>query len=93
MYVARSFRFAFSSINDEILKAWHIRLGHLGWQNVIKLAKDMITDIDLIKPPFPSVYKLCSICNLQTKAYQNQIKPVLEPLDLVHSNVTSFFIE
>lgn len=56
--------FAFSSINKKSLETWHTQLGRLGWQNIIKLAKGMANDIELIKHLPHSACKLCFIGNL-----------------------------
>ncbi len=79
--------FAFPSINKETLGIWHLRLGHLGRQNIIKLAKGMANGIDLTKHLPHCVGEPYSIGNLQAVAYRDRIEPGLEPLDLVHSDV------
>lgn len=61
--------FAFLSINKKTLETWHTQLGHLGRQNIIKLAKGMTNGIDLIKHLPHSKCKPCFISNLQVKAY------------------------
>lgn len=53
----------------------------------------MANDIDLTKPLPHSACKPCSIGNLQAEPHCNKIKAGLEPLDLVHSDVTGPFIE
>lgn len=85
--------FAFLSINEETLKTWHSRLGHLGRQNIINLAKGMSNGIDLTKPLPYSACKPYSIGNLQAEANRDRIEPGPEPLDLLHSDVTGPFIE
>ena len=91
--IVGSSRFAFSSINNETWKTWLAQLGHLWQQNVIKLAKDMATCIDLTKP-FPlSICKPCSVGNLQAEAHWDRIEPELELFDFVHSDIMGPFIE
>ena len=68
MDIASLSGFAFSSINEKTLETWHSRLGHLGRQNIIKLAKGMANSIDLTKPLPHSACKPCSISNLQAEA-------------------------
>ncbi len=79
--------FVFLSINKETLGTWHLQLGHLRRQNIIKLAKRMANGIDLTKHLPHCAGEPCSIGNLQAVAYRDRIKPELEPLDLVHSDV------
>ena len=61
--------FAFSFINNEILKTWHTRLGNLERQNFMKLAKNIATGIHLPKPLPLSACEPCSIANFQAEAY------------------------
>lgn len=63
MDVAGRSSFAFPSINKNTLKTWHMRLGHLGWQNIIWLAKKMANNINLIKPHHHNTCELYSIGN------------------------------
>lgn len=93
MDIAGPSGFAFPSINEETLETWHSRLGHLGRQNIIKLAKGMVNGIDLTKPLPHRACEPCSIGNLQAEPHRDRIEPGLEPLDLVHSDVTGPFIE
>ena len=79
--------FAFPSINKETLGTWHLRLGHLGRQNIIKLAKGMANGIDLTKHLPHYAGEPCSIGNLQAVAHRDRIEPGLEPLDLVQIDV------
>ncbi len=93
MDIAGPSDFAFPSINEDTLKTWHARLGHLGRKNIIRLAKGMANGIDPIKHLPYSAYMPCSIGNLQAEPYRDKIEPGLESLDLVHSDVTGLFIE
>lgn len=93
MDIVNPFSFAFLFINEKTWKTWHAWLSNHARQKIIKLAKNKPNDINLTKLLPYSVYKLCLIGNLQAKAHQNQIKPGLEPLDLVYSEVTGFYIE
>ncbi len=93
MDIAGPSDFAFPSINEDTLKTWHARLGHLGRQNIIRLPKGMANGIDLTKPLPYSACVPCSIGNIQAEAHRDKIKPGLEPLDLMHSDVTGHFIE
>lgn len=93
MDIAGLFVFDFPSINKDTIKTWHAQLVHLEWQNIIWLTKRIANSIDLIKSLPYSACKLCSIENFQAEPYCDKIKPGLKPLDLVHSDVTSPFIE
>ena len=75
MDIAGPSGFAFPSINEDTLKTWHARLGHLGRQNIIRLAKGMANGIDLTKPLPHSACEPCSIGNLQAEAHRDQIEP------------------
>ena len=61
--------FVFPSINEKTLKTWYSRLGYLGRQNIIKLAKGMANGIDHTKSLPHSAYKPCSIGNLQAEPH------------------------
>ena len=87
------FGFAFFFINNKTLKIWHIQLSYLEQQNIITVAKDMTTSIDLTNPYSSSACKQCFIDNFQAKTHQNQIGPGLEPHDLLQNSVTGLFIE
>ncbi len=93
MDVAGPSGFAFPSINEDTLKTWHARLGHLGRQNIIRYAKRMANGIDLTKPLPHSACEPCSFGYLQAEDHRDQKEPGLEPQDLVHSDVTGPFIE
>lgn len=85
--------FAFSSINKNTLKTGHAQLSYLGRQNIIWLAKKMANSIDLTKFLPHSTYEPCFISNLEAKSHRNKIKPGLEPLNFMHSDMIDSFIK
>lgn len=78
---------AFPSINEDTLNQWHTRLGHLGIQNVQKLA-NMSSGIDLTRPiQNTTLCESCAIAQTQSEPHNNPIKPGRYPNDLIHSDV------
>lgn len=77
---------ALTAINGETGKMWHERLGHLGEQNIRRLAT-MSEGIDLSKPPPSDACVPCTISSLQTEPHKLFIEPGKHFLELVHSNL------
>lgn len=77
---------ALTAINGETVKMWHARLGHLGEQNIRRLAT-MSEGIDLSKPPPLDACIPCTIATLQSKPHKSTIEPGKHFLDLVHSDI------
>ena len=78
---------ALAAINKDTLKIWHSRLGHLSHQNIIRLAH-MSQGIDLSQPPPQDVCIPCTEANMRVEPQTDMIQPGLQPLDLVHSDVS-----
>lgn len=78
-------------INQDTLRIWHNRLGHLGQENIRKLA-DISTEINLSKPILDSdPCDTCSITKLHSRPHKNPIQPGKLPLELIHSDVLGPF--
>ena len=78
-------------MNPDTLRVWHNRLGHLGEENIRKLA-DMSTEINLSKPILDSdTCDTCSITKLHSKPHKNPIQPGKLPLELIYSDVLGPF--
>ena len=78
---------AMAAINKDILCIWHLRLGHLGHQNIIRLAH-MSKGIDLSKTPPEDVCISCTEANMQVEPHRDMIQPGQDPLDMVHSDIS-----
>ena len=78
---------AMAAIKKDTLHLWHSRLGHLGHQNIIRLAH-MSEGIDLSKTPPEDVCISCTEANMQVELHKDMIQPSQDPLDLVHSDVS-----
>ena len=78
---------ALAAINSEAIKMWHARLGHLGNQNILKLA-GMSKGMDLTKPPPQDACPPCTIAQSQVEP-----QPGKHPLNLIHSDVQGPFPE
>ncbi len=78
---------ALATINKDTLKIWHFRLGHLGHQNIIRLA-NMYQLSDLSEPSPQNICIPCTEANMRVKPHIDMIQPCLQPLDLVHSNIS-----
>ena len=78
---------AMAAINKDTICIWHLHLGHLSHQNIIRLAH-MSEDIDLSKTPPEDVCIPCTEANMQVEPYRDMIQPGQDPLDLVHSDVS-----
>ena len=83
---------ALAAINSEAIKMWHARLGHLGNQNILKLA-GMSKGMDLTKPPPQDACPPCAIAQSQVEPHRAPIQPGKHPLDLIHSDVQGPFPE
>ncbi len=69
---------------------WHSRLGHLGKQNVVKLAS-MSEGIDLSQLPLSDAFIHCARSPLQVEIHIDPPLPGQGRLDLVHSDVIGLF--
>ncbi len=78
---------ALAAINKDTLKIWHSRLGDLGHQNIIRLA-NISQSIDLSQSLLQDVCIPCTEANMRVEPHINMIQPGLQPLDLVHSDVS-----
>lgn len=65
---------ALAAINKNTLKIWHSSLGHLGHQNIIRLAH-MSQGIDLSQPPPQDVYVPCTEANMRVEPHTDMIQP------------------
>lgn len=83
---------ALAAVNSEALKMWHARLGHLGEQNVTKLAS-MSQGMDLTKPPPKDACEPCAIAQTTVEPHKAPMEPGKHPLDLIHSDVQGPFKE
>ncbi len=78
--------FAFIALNPHTVDMWHSRLGHLGKQNVVKLA-GMSEGIDLSQPSPSDACIPCARGTLQVETHIDSPLPGQGRLDLVHSDV------
>lgn len=77
---------ALTAISGEQVKIWHERLGHLGEQNIRRLAT-MSEGIDLSKTPPSDACIPCTVASLQTEPHKSFIEPGKHFLELVHSDL------
>ena len=78
-------------ISEEAVKLWHVRMGHLGHQNVKLLAK-MSKGMDLTKmPKATDPCGPCTVAKGKAGEHKSHIRPGKRPLDLVHSDITGPF--
>ena len=77
-------------INEETLRMWYSRHGHLGYQNLKKLAK-IYVGIDLTIPPPGDACKPCSITNMKIEPHKRHIKPGRWENDLIYSDIQGPF--
>ena len=68
----------------------HSRHGHLGYQNIKKLAK-MCVGIDLTIPPPSDAYEPYSIANIKVEPHKRHIEPGRQENDLIHSDIQGPF--
>ena len=88
-YITLSF-WAYATLNPYTVNMWYLRLGHLGKQNIVKLA-GMSDGIDhTILPPSDTCIS-CIRSTLQVEPYNNSSIPDKRKLDLVHGNVIEPF--
>ena len=77
-------------INEETLRIWHSRHGHLGYQNLKKLAK-MCVGMDLTIPPPTDACEPCSIANMKVEPHKRYVEPGRWENDLIHSDIQGPF--
>ena len=77
------------SVNPDTLRMWHERLGHLGNQNVIKLARSV--GIDLSKPPPGDPCLPCGRGAGKTEPHKDHIAPGRDQADLIHGDLMGPF--
>lgn len=76
------------TLNEDSLNVWHARLGHLGEQNIKRLANGMATGIDLRKPiPHRDACGPCAEQQIRSEPHVDHIKPGAYPNELVHSDL------
>ena len=83
---------ALSAVNEDAVKMWHSRLGHLSEQNIRRL-ENMSEGMDLTKPPATDACEPCTVANLKTEPHKDSIEFGKAALDLVHSDVMGPFQE
>ena len=81
---------AFIAQNAHTMDMWHSRLGHLGKQNIVKLA-GMAKGMDLSQPPPSDACIPCARGTLQVETHTGATRPGQGRLDLVHSDVMGPF--
>ena len=77
-------------VNEETLRMWHSRHGHLGYQNLKKLAK-MSVGMNLTIPPPKDACEPCSIANMKVQPHKHHIAPGRWENDLIHSDLQGPF--
>ena len=75
------------AINLDTLRMWHERLKYLNEQNVLKLARQFDSDIDLFKSLFSEVCVFYSRDEVKTESYKNHIESNRWANDLIHVDV------
>lgn len=76
-----------SSPNEDIMDIWHARLGHLGAQNVKRLA-GMSSGMDLTKSIYSrDACQKCSEMQGRDYSYKPPITPGVHPNKLIHSDL------
>ena len=79
-----------AEIDDETLRMWHARHGHLGIQNLKKLAK-MCVGMNLSIPPPVDACEPCSVANMKVEPHRRHIAPGRWENDLIHSDLQGPF--
>ena len=77
-------------MNEETLRMWHARHGHLGFQNLKKLAK-MCVGMDLSVPPPNDSCEPCSVANMKVEAHKRHMQPGRWENDLIHCDLQGLF--
>ena len=77
------------SVNPDTLRMWHERLGHLGNQNVIKLAHSVGNDLS--KPPPSDPCLPCGRGAGKTEPHKDHIAPGRHQADLIHGDLMGPF--
>ena len=77
------------SVNFDILRMWHERLGHLGNQNIIKLAHSV--SIDLSKSFFSDSCLSCDKRAGKIESHKNYIVSKRHQADLIHKDLMNSF--
>ena len=75
------------AVNLDTLRIWHERLKHLSEQNVLKLTRQLSSDIDLFKSSLNEVCVLCSRDEVKNESYKNHIESNRWSNDLIHVDV------
>lgn len=81
---------ALTAINKDTIKMWHACLGHLGEQNIRRLAT-MSEGMDLYKSLLGDACIPCTVALIQTEPHNSAIQPGRHFLELVHSDVIGPF--
>ena len=76
-------------VNSDTLRMWHERLGHLGNQNVIKLAHSV--SIDLSKPPLSDPCLPCGRGAGKIEPHKDHIALGRHQADLIHGDLMGSF--
>jgi hypothetical protein len=73
--------------STETIRLWHRRMGHLGEQNLKKLAT-MSTGIDLTKPPDDTeVCEACVLTKMRSVPHKGTIQAGKYPMELIHTDL------
>ena len=75
------------AVNLDTLRMWHERLEHLSEQNVLKLARQLSSNIDLFKSSLNEVCVLCSRDEAKIESHKNHIESDRWSNDLIHVDV------
>ena len=79
-----------SEVDPETLRMWHARHGHLGYQNLKKLAK-MCVGMNLSIPPPSDACEPCSVANMKVEPHKRHIEPGRWENDLIHCDLQGPF--
>ena len=74
-------------VNLDTLRMWHERLKHLSEQNVLKLARQLSSDIDLFKSSLNEICVLCSRDEAKIESHKNHIESDEWTNDLIYVDV------
>lgn len=75
-----------AAISERVERIWHARLGHIGTQNLRKLANQG-TGINLKKVPDNHFCEPCALGKQHRHPHTSPIKPGKLPMELVHSDI------
>ena len=81
----------YKPINEDTLKVWHARHGHLGRRNLIKLVQ-MSDGMDLTAEPPEDACEPCTVGNMQVQPHTGHMEPGRALNDLIHSDIQGPFV-